>query len=205
MKKLLLISVAVFMALALCGCSVINSVLHSGSAAPATEPPAGNEPLGTKKPVTLEPGATGEPVATVGPDAVWNGPQFNILNAAGEEVNIASLAEGRPMLINIWATWCPPCVGELPHFQAQYLAHGDEIAFVMVSLDDSLATATDFAAANGYTFPLYYDVYTSCAEYYNVSYIPCTVYIDADGNMIDSVVGGLDEDSLQTIIDGLLG
>ncbi|PWJ44484.1 TlpA family protein disulfide reductase [Sediminitomix flava] len=80
------------------------------------------------------------------------------LNLLDLEGNISSLEEfrGKTILINVWATWCPPCVAEMPELQALYDdIHSEEIIFVMLSVDQDLEKLKKFINRKAYDFPIY--------------------------------------------------
>ena len=104
------------------------------------------------------------------------------------------------MIVNFWATWCPPCRSELPFFEDAYRSLGDSVTFLMVDLTDGSRETTDnvklFLEENGYTFPVYYDTLGSASNAYGIYSIPQTVCVDADGNLVASHTGALTEEQL---------
>ena len=90
---------------------------------PATEPPA-TEPPATEPPAT-EPPAT-EPAYELAPD-------FVVYDAEGNEVKLSDFI-GKKVILNFWASWCPPCMAELIYFEKKYQEYGDQIQFLMVNL-----------------------------------------------------------------------
>lgn len=116
---------------------------------------------------------------------------------------------GKPIIINFWATWCPPCKMELPDFQAAFEEYGSDIQFMMVDLMDGYqetrASLTAFLKETGYTFPVFLDTSGSAVNTYRLYGIPRTVAIDAEGRIIADREGALNADILQGIIDELLG
>ena len=105
------------------------------------------------------------------------------------------------MILNFWASWCGPCKGEMPDFQAQYEAIGQDVCFLMVNLTDgaqeTVESAREFIAQEGYTFPVYYDTDMSAAITYSVYSIPATYFIDAEGHIVAQASGALDAETLQ--------
>ena len=127
-------------------------------------------------------------------------PDFTMLDMEGSEVTMASFF-GKPIILNFWASWCGPCKSEMPEIQEFYEKYGENVQFVLVSLDDSLDTARGFIEDEGYTFPVYFDSTSMGGYTYGASSIPLTYFIDADGQMIAYYRGAMSADILQQGID----
>lgn len=134
-------------------------------------------------------------------------PDFTVYDADGHAVHLSDFA-GEPVVINFWASWCPPCKAELPDFEAAYQANekdGAPVRFLMVDLTDgereTKETADAFLAENGYTFPVYYDLDYSAAYTYGIRSIPMTLFVDADGYIADDYVGQINAQTLQEGLD----
>lgn len=134
-------------------------------------------------------------------------PDFTAVNADGESVSLSSM-EGKPVVLNFWASWCPPCKSEMPDFQKAYEIYGDDIQFMMVNLTDGSRETKETAAAyvkeQGYTFPVYYDVDQEGAYAFYVSSLPATYFIDENGVIIAAGRGMLDEEALEKGISYLI-
>ena len=115
---------------------------------------------------------------------------------------------GKPVILNFWASWCGPCKAEMPDFEKKYQEYGDDIHFLIVNLTDgrseTVETASDYIAQQGYTFPVYYDTDMDAALTYSISSIPMSYFIDAEGHQVSSHLGMMSADDLQTEIDRLL-
>ena len=100
------------------------------------------------------------------------------------EGNITSLAalKGKVIFLNFWATWCPPCVAEMPSIDKLHEEMGDEVAFVMLSLDEDFEKAKAFDKRKGYGLPIYAPA-SNLPAMYQSSAIPTTYVIDANGNL----------------------
>lgn len=130
---------------------------------------------------------------------------FTVYDDNGNEVELSDRL-GKPVVVNFWASWCPPCRSELPYFDKLYQELGDEVNFMMVNLTDeteTVDTCREFIAENGYTFPVYYDADGNAAYAYSIRSIPLTVFIDADGNLVDEHLGAMDEATLRAYLEQL--
>ncbi len=129
---------------------------------------------------------------------------FTVYDIDRNPVNLSDFF-GKPILINFWATWCPPCKSELPDFDRVYADYGEDVVFMMVNMTDgsrdTVESASAFTADNGYSFPVYYDCDLNAAYTYGASSIPMTVLIGADGNIVGGQVGVLTEEQLRIILD----
>ena len=135
-------------------------------------------------------------------------PDFTVLDKDGNTVRLSDKF-GKPIVINFWATWCPPCKQELPDFDKLCKEYGDRIVFMMVNLTDGYRDTVDgtkrFVSGKGYTFPVYFDTKDNAASAYNVSSIPQTTFIDAKGNIYTTRIGAMNEATLRIYLNALLG
>ena len=135
-------------------------------------------------------------------------PDFTVLDKDGNTVRLSDKF-GKPVVINFWATWCPPCKQELPDFDKLCKEYGDRVVFMMVNLTDGYRDTVDgtkrFVSGKGYTFPVYFDTKDNAASAYNVSSIPQTTFIDAKGNVYTTRIGAMNEATLRIYLNALLG
>ena len=131
--------------------------------------------------------ATGliRPSASVDEDnlttATYNMPLYTL---DGERTTLAEF-EGKTIFMNFWATWCPPCIAEMPNINKLHadLADNDSVAFVMLSLDDDPEKARAFLERKGYTLPVYFPA-ARLPGVYNSTTIPTTYVISPQGEIV---------------------
>jgi thiol-disulfide isomerase/thioredoxin len=97
--------------------------------------------------------------------------------------------EDKVVFINFWATWCPPCVAEMPDINALYQEMGDKgIEFVMISFDDEFQKAKNFVGKKEFDFPIY-QLASPLPKVYESSAIPTTYVISPEGKIVVSKSG----------------
>lgn len=127
-------------------------------------------------------------------------PDFTVIDGEGNEVKLSDF-RGKPVVLNFWASWCPPCKAEMPEFNEKYEELGDTVQFMMVNCTDgsseTLASAKKFIAGTDYTFPVFYDTKLDASMKYGTSSIPMTFFINAEGELVTYARGMLDMTSLE--------
>ena len=141
--------------------------------------------------------------ASSGQSTATPAPNFSMLDKDGNTVEFSS-KKGKPIVLNFWASWCPPCKAEMPDFEKAYKKYGDEVEFMMVNLTDgyqeTLQKAKEHVSSNGYTFPVYFDTNRTGAYAYKISSVPATYIIDAEGNIVAHAIGMMTAADLETAI-----
>ena len=116
------------------------------------------------------------------------------------DATIYGLAGEKPLYLNFWATWCPPCVGEMPAIEAMYKKYGDRLGFAAVSFDNSASDAQKMIAERGLTVPVYTGDLNKISQDYWVDAIPRSILIGTDGTIIAEHVGGMSEAELEAFL-----
>lgn len=121
-------------------------------------------------------------------------PSFKMMDERGQEVLLESF-KGKKVVVNIWASWCPPCRAEMPSLQS---LHGkldkDKVAFVLLSVDDSPEDAGEFKATQKLQLPVYFPG-EGLPSLFNVQAIPSTFIFNEKGELIKRMDGMDDYDT----------
>ena len=127
-------------------------------------------------------------------------PAFRLPSLAGSEMDLAS-QRGKVVVLNFWATWCPPCVAEMPALERLHQALGPEgLSVLTVSTDEDEAALHRFVAERSLTLPVLKDPggRVAAAEYRTTGY-PETFVLDRQGRVLQHVVGPAEWDSAERL------
>ncbi len=133
-------------------------------------------------------------------------PDFTVYDKDGNEVNLSSFF-GKPIVLNFWASWCPPCRMEMPDFNEKYLELGDEVHFLMVNMTTGRETkqsAQEFIQEENFSFPIYFDTNQDAAITYSAYSLPTTYFINSKGEAVAQATGAIDINTLQRGIDMIM-
>jgi thiol-disulfide isomerase/thioredoxin len=133
-------------------------------------------------------------------------PDFSIDLLDGNSFRLSDhlATDGRPVILNLWASWCGPCRAEMPAFDAVSKIHRD-VLFLGVAVEDNPTAARDFAAEIGVSYPLAIDEDDRVGRRYPSPGLPATYLISADGMIARTIFGQMDEEQLTELIAGLFG
>jgi cytochrome c biogenesis protein CcmG, thiol:disulfide interchange protein DsbE len=141
------------------------------------------------------------------PQTGFLAPAIRLQTYEGEVISLAEL-RGRPVLINMWASWCPPCRAEMPAMQRvyeEYESQGFTILAVNTTYQDDLNRAMEFADELGLTFPILLDLDGQVSRQYQIRAMPTSFFVDGEGIIRDVVLGGpLSEALLRVRVQQLL-
>ena len=119
-------------------------------------------------------------------------PDFVLNDAQGNPLQLSTL-RGKGVVLNFWASWCPPCKEEMPAMQRVHEVYADQglvILAVNTTYQDGEADALSFLEQRGLTFSVVFDRSGETARQYEIPALPTTFFIDANGIIQDVVVGG---------------
>ncbi|MCB9437552.1 MAG: TlpA family protein disulfide reductase [Anaerolineales bacterium] len=126
------------------------------------------------------------------PTAVDTLQPFRALTIEGEPLSIEA---GRPVILNFWATWCLPCITEMPLLQQAYAEH--EVMLVGINAGEEEATVQAWIEDRDIQFPIVIDAYGELQAVYRVRGLPTTIFIDQDGYVYRVVEGAISRETLE--------
>src|SRR5512139_1358249 len=143
--------------------------------------------------------ACSEPATTpaagpAGPPVVGGqAPDFTLTDMSGRSVSLADL-RGKVVIVNFWATWCPPCRAEMPSMEALHRELADEgLVLLAVNIEkDGRKSVPTFLAGNPHSFPILFDDQEVVQKRYGVFKFPESFVIRKDGTIDDKVIGAID-------------
>lgn len=122
----------------------------------------------------------------------------------GEPVTLSSF-KGKAVVLNFWASWCPPCREEMPAFEELHNEHSDALTVIGVNLQESDEDVTRFVDELGISFVIARDPESEVKRRYNVFTQPVTYFIDGEGIIVDKKFGPLTSEEINTKVSSLIG
>lgn len=116
-------------------------------------------------------------------------PDFELKTLTGETVKLSSL-KGKKVMLNFWATWCPPCKAEMPEMEKFSKQAGKDLVVLAVNIDPQ-NDVKGFVNKNGITFPVLSDINDSVNKTYQIISIPTTYFIDSNGIIKNKYTGAM--------------
>lgn len=131
-------------------------------------------------------------------------PPFEMALHSGETFDLDQI-EGRPLWINVWASWCPPCRAEMPDIDVVQRSAGERgLVFLAVNDGERPEVVEDYLRRTGYRFNVGYDMDGTFARKYRVLGLPTHIFIGADGTLKSVRVGSLNLAEMKEITEALL-
>jgi peroxiredoxin len=134
-------------------------------------------------------------------------PDFELQTTGGETIRLSDL-RGQAVLVNLWATWCPPCRAEMQTIEKiynEYKAQGFIVLAVNMTYQDEASNILPFITEQGLTFPILLEPNGAMAKDYQLRSLPSSFFINRDGIINEVVIGGpMSEKLLRQRIEALL-
>jgi thiol-disulfide isomerase/thioredoxin len=134
-------------------------------------------------------------------------PAFTVKSLDGKEVPFKSLASGKPVLVDFWATWCAPCVSAMPELQSLHQRHAAKgFSVVGISIDEEHDKAKKFVAKKKLAYPVFLDATETPAwSTFHVRSIPAVFLVDAQGRIVQQWLGKVDMKEVEQAVARLVG
>jgi thiol-disulfide isomerase/thioredoxin len=123
--------------------------------------------------------------------------EIELVDSLGKRVSLDAY-KGKPLVINFWATWCGPCMQEIPDFEQVQAKYVDSVLFLMVYDESSLGNIQGFFKK--YNYQLTFLQSQKGFKQMGIYSIPTTYFLDKNGDVVDSKTGSLDVQSLENMI-----
>lgn len=181
---------------------LVAALVHFNWPAQSVELPPAEEPAVTATAGNPEE-VSAVPDLPVGPEVGMLGPDFSIPLYGGGTFDLAD-TRGTVTVINFWATWCTPCVAELPHFDKLYRTYGDSVEVVAVHSDLITDDVDAYLADYDYTIHFAQDNSGVVPAYGGSAMLPQTIILDKDGVIIYNAVGSVTYEFLESLVTPLI-
>lgn len=141
--------------------------------------------------------------AVAAPVVGYQAPDFSIPTLNGETFTLGE-QRGRPIVMNFWATWCPPCRAEIPFFQEAARKYNGQVSIIGVDDGEPAQLVSSFVREFGMTYPVPLDEDSAVSRQYRVNSLPTTFFIDREGVIRHIHIGIISNAVLEDQITQLL-
>lgn len=150
--------------------------------------------------------STGPTPVTTAPYVGNLAPDFTLNSLDGQTITLRDFTagDGQPVVLNFWATWCPPCRVEMPYFERASAKYDGRVAILSINQAESPQTIGEYATRNGLTYRLLVDQDMKVNNLYGVMNLPTTIFIDKNGVVREVLVGTISQAVLEDRIEQLL-
>ncbi|MEE9324494.1 MAG: TlpA disulfide reductase family protein [Dehalococcoidia bacterium] len=139
------------------------------------------------------------------PKVGFPAPLFTLSDLEGNEVSLADL-RGKAVVINFWATWCPPCRAEIPDLEAVYQKYNSQgVEFLGVDLLENREPVARYVARTGMSYTVLLDGEALVSRAYSLTALPTTYFLDRDGIIRDKRIGKMGEKEIEERLLEALG
>lgn len=142
-------------------------------------------------------GGAQEEYSSIPMQVEYNAPDLTLTTLSGKEESLADY-EGQVILVNLWATWCPPCKAELPVLQQFYEDHADEgFAIIGIDFGEPESVVNNFIKSSNLTYPIWVDEDSEAGMAFNSYSLPASFVIDPEGTVRLAWTGAISQAMLE--------
>lgn len=147
----------------------------------------------------------GKLVSEVAPRVNYLAPDFQLKDYQGNQVRLSNF-KGKPVLINFWATWCPPCRAEMPEIEAAYRKYKEKYGLVVLGIDarEDNSSVKKYVEDGGYSWDMPMDYEGTVIANYGVAAFPTSFFVDRQGYIRATQIGGMDKKGLEDRLTKIL-
>ncbi|MBK8421005.1 TlpA disulfide reductase family protein [Candidatus Villigracilis saccharophilus] len=148
--------------------------------------------------------ASSQDFSTVPVQVDFAAPKLDLTDLSGRSVSLDDYS-GKVILVNLWATWCPPCRDEMPTLQKFYEKYKEK-GFVLIAIDqeETPEVVAPFVAEFGLTFPVWLDLDYLAEREFNTSNLPSSYVIDRNGTVRLMWIGGISKSNLEKYVPDII-
>ncbi len=148
--------------------------------------------------------ASAQDFSTVPAKVKFPAPELNLRDLSGKQVSLSDY-RGSVVLVNLWATWCPPCREEMPTLQTFYEKYKED-GFVLIAIDQEETSdiVQPFVDEFGLTFPVWLDPDYLAQREFNTANLPSSYVVDRDGMVRLMWIGGISKKNLEKFVPDLI-
>ncbi len=128
-------------------------------------------------------------------------PQFTLNALNGQGITVAP--SDKITILNFWATWCPPCRGEMPELNDFFGEYGDKVVFYAINLREEAGFVNDFMYKNGYSIPTLLDSNGETGNLFQIKFVPTTIVVDRSGIIRFRKSGAITKTELENVVKSI--
>ena len=122
-------------------------------------------------------------------------PDFTLQTVDGRMVSLSDF-RGKAVVVNFWATWCPPCRSEMPDLQQTYSERADDVVVLAIDVQEAREPVRRFVEQYGLTFPILLDTNGDVTQSFGIQSLPTSFFIDREGRVAAFNMGALNKSAI---------
>ncbi len=129
-------------------------------------------------------------------------PQFTLGSLGGQSITVGA-SNNNVIVLNFWATWCPPCRSEMPELNEFALQYNGKVTFYGINVSEEFGVVNNFMYKNGYSIPILLDSDGTVGNLFKIQYLPTTIVVDTNGVIRYRKSGPVTKKELEDVVSQL--